>query len=63
MRKRIKTKVSINKVVNEINHKRNVYSQSIKDVMRVTGKNYLEAKKQLNQDLKTKAMQRELRNI
>ena len=63
MRKRIKTKVSINKVVNEINHKKNVYSQSIKDIMRVTGKNYLEAKKQLNQDIKTKVMQRELRSI
>lgn len=63
MRKRIKQKVSISNIVNEMNHKKNVYSQSIKDVMRVTGKNYLEAKKQLNQDLKFKAMQRELRNI
>lgn len=63
MRKRIKQKVSINNIVNDINHKRDIYTQSIKDVMRVTGKNYIEAKKQLNQDLKLKAMQRELKSI
>ena len=63
MRPRIKNKVSINKVVKELDHKKQVYTNSIKRVMLSTGKNYTQAKKQLTQELKFKAMQRELKNI